>query len=115
MHPSRRGRRLGGGGGGEEWWMSLPIRSLVRGAYLFGRGGPPAGLPYGSQIPTFSSFGIRPLSTRGGTSITMCRPAVWVRGHAVLGGGGVPGLLSVRPHFRWGLQLVGRLSWMSPP
>ena len=33
--------------------MSLPVHSLVPGAHLFGRGGPPAGLPYGSQIPTF--------------------------------------------------------------
>ena len=77
--------------------MGLPVRSLARGAHLFGRGGPPAGLPCGSQIPTYSSFGVRPHSARGGTWITMCRPAVRVRGHA--GGGGVRGLLSVRPHF----------------
>ena len=44
-------------------------------------------LPCGSQIPTYSSFGVCSLSARGGSSITMCRPAVRVRGHA--GGGGV--------------------------
>ena len=70
--------------------MSLPVHSLVRGAHLFGRGGPRAGLPCGSQIPTNSSFGIRSLSARGGTSITMCRPAVRVRGHAGGGGGAGP-------------------------
>ena len=52
MHPSRRGRRLGGGGVG--WWMGLPV-------HLCGRGGPPAGLPCGSQIPTYSSLGVRSL------------------------------------------------------
>ena len=78
-----------GGGGGVEWWMGLPVRPLAHGAHLFGRGGPPAGVPCGSQVPICSSFGVRPLSARGGTSITMCRPAVRVRGHA--GGGGVPG------------------------
>ena len=83
MHPSYRGRRRGGGG---EWWWGLPVRSVARGAHLFGRGGPPAGLPCGSQIPAYLSFGVRPLSARGGTSITMCRPAVRVQGHA--GGGG---------------------------
>ena len=83
MHPFRRGRRLGGGG--VEWWKGLPVRSVAHGAHLFGRGGQPAGLPCGSQIPTYLSFGVCPLSARGGTSITMCRPAVWVRGHA--GGG----------------------------
>ena len=81
--------------------MGLPVRSLARGAHLFGRGGQPAGLPCGSQIPTCSSFGVRPLSARGGTSTTMCRPAVRVRGHAG-GGGGVPGLPAVQPHFCWG-------------
>ena len=89
--------------------MGLPVRSLARGAHLFGRGGPLAGLPCGSQIPTYLSFAVHPLSARGGTSITMCRPAVRVRGHA--GGGGVPGLLSVRPHFCWG----GRGSKRSAP
>ena len=72
----------GWGGGGVEWWMGLPVRSLAHGAHLFGRGGPPAGLPCRSQIPTYSLFGVRPLSARGGTSITMCRPTVSVRGHA---------------------------------
>ena len=52
MHPSRRGRRLGGGGVG--WWMGLPV-------HLCGRGGPPAGLPCGSQIPTYLSLGVRSL------------------------------------------------------
>ena len=90
MHPSRRGRSVGGRG--VEWWKGLPIRSLARGAHLFGRGGPPARLPCGSQIPTYSSFSVRPLSARGGTSITMCRPAVRVRGHAGGGGGAGPAL-----------------------
>ena len=62
--------------------MCIPVRSLVRGAHLLGRGGPPAGLPCGSQVPTYSSMGIRPLFARGGTSITMCLPAVRVQGHA---------------------------------
>ena len=66
--------------------MCIPVHSLVRGAHLLGRGGPPAGLPCGSQVPTYSSMGIRPLFARGGTCITMCRPAVRVQGHA---GGGV--------------------------
>ena len=52
VHPSRRGRRLGGGGVG--WWMGLPV-------HLCGRGGPPAGLPCGSQIPTYLSLGVRSL------------------------------------------------------
>ena len=52
------------------------------------RKGPPAGLPSGSQIPTYSSFGVHSLSARGGTSIAMCQLAVWVRGHARGGGGG---------------------------
>ena len=78
--------------------MGLPVRSLAYGVHLFGRGGPPAGLPCGSQIPTYSSFSVRPFSARGGTSFTMCRPAVRARGHA--GGGG--GLLLVPPHFCWG-------------
>ena len=69
--------------------MGLPVRSLAHGVHLFGRGGPPAGLPCGSQIPTYSSFSVRPFSARGGTSFTMCRPAVRVRGHAGGGGGGV--------------------------
>ena len=30
-------------------------------AHLCGRGGPPAGLPCGSQIPSYSSLGVRPL------------------------------------------------------
>ena len=30
-------------------------------AHLCGRGGPPTGLPCGSQIPTYSSFGVRSL------------------------------------------------------
>ena len=68
--------------------MGLPVRSLAHGVHLFGRGGPPAGLPCGSQIPTYSSFSVRPFSARGGTSFTMCRPAVRVRGHAGGGGGG---------------------------
>ena len=66
--------------------MGLPVRSLARGVQVSGRGEPPGGLPCGSKIPTYSPFGVRPLSARGGTSITMCRPAVRVRGHA--GGGG---------------------------
>ena len=68
--------------------MGLPVRSLAHGVHLFGRGGAPAGLPCGSQIPTYSSFSVRPFSARGGTSFTMCRPAVRVRGHAGGGGGG---------------------------
>ena len=83
-------KALEGGGGGVEWWLGLPVRSLARGAHLFGRGGPPGGLPCGSQIPTYSSFGVRPLSARGGTSITMCRPVVRARGHAGGGGGAGP-------------------------
>ena len=59
VHLSRRGAGWGGGG-----WLGLR-------AHLFGRGGPPAGLPYGSQIPTYPSFGVRSLSVRGGTLITM--------------------------------------------
>ena len=78
--------------------MGLPVRSLAYGVHLFGRGGPPAGLPCGSEIPTYSSFSVRPFSARGGTSFTMYRPAVRARGHA--GGGG--GLLLVPPHFCWG-------------
>ena len=68
--------------------MGLPVRSLAHGVHLFGRGGPPAGLPCGSQIPTYSSFSVRPFSVRGGTSFTTCRPTVRVRGHAGGGGGG---------------------------
>ena len=34
--------------------MGLPV-------HLCGRGGPPAGLPCGSQIPTYSSLGVRSL------------------------------------------------------
>ena len=83
MHPSRRGRRLGGLSGG---WVYL---SVPHGVHLLGRGGPPAGLPCGSQIPTYSSFSVRPFSARGGTSFTMCRPVVRVRGHAGGGWGGV--------------------------
>ena len=81
--------RAGGGGvappphGG-----SLPVPSLACCAHLFGRGGPPAGLPCGSHIPTYSSFGVLPLSARGGTSITMCWPALRVRGACWGGGGG---------------------------
>ena len=52
----------------------------------------------------------RPLSARGGTSMTMCPPAVWVRGHA----GGVPGLLSVWPHFCWGGGGVGAQKRSAP-
>ena len=82
--------------------MGLPVRSLAHGVHLFGRGGPPAGLPCGSQIPTYSSFSVRPFSARGGTSFTMCRPAVRVRGHVGGGGGGGAGLLLVPPRFCWG-------------
>ena len=80
--PLPLGAQAGWGGGGVEWWMGLLVHSLARGAHLFGRGGPPARLPCGSQIPTYSPFGVRPLSARGGTSITMRRLAVRVRGHA---------------------------------
>ena len=38
VHPSRWGRRRG-----VEWWMGLPVRSLARGAHVFGRGGPGLG------------------------------------------------------------------------
>ena len=99
-----------GGGGGVEWWMGLPVRSLARGAHLFGRGGPPTGLPCGSQIPTYSSFGVRPPSAWGGTSITMCQPAVSVRGHA--GGRGAAGLAFAPAPFLFG---GGRGSKRSAP
>ena len=92
--------------------MGLPVRSLAHGVHLFGRGGPPAGLPCGSQIPTYSSFSVRPFSARGGTSFTMCRPAVRVRGHA--GGGGGAGLLLVPPHFCWGGGGVGAAKSLLP-
>ena len=82
--------------------MCIPVRSLVRGAHLLGRGGPPAGLPCGPQVPTYSSMGIRALFTRGETSITMCLPAVRVQGHCGGGGGGEPGPPSVRLYFYWG-------------
>ena len=75
--------------------MGLPVRSLAYGVHLIGRGGPPAGLPCGSQIPTYSSFSVRPFSARGETSFTMCRPAVRARGHA----GGRGCLLLVPPYF----------------
>ena len=87
VRPSCRGRRLGGGGVG--WWMGLPV-------HLCGRGGPPAGLPCGSQIPTYLSLGVRSLRDLD-HHVTACS-----EGARACGGGGVLGLLSVRPHFCWG-------------
>ena len=84
MHPSRRGRRREGGGSG--WWMGLPV-------HLCGRGGPPAGLPCGSQIPSYSSLGVRSLRDLD-HHVTACS-----EGAKACWGGGVLGLLSVRPHF----------------
>ena len=71
--------------------MGLPV-------HLCGRGGPPAGLPCGSQIPSYSSLGVRSLRDLD-HHVTACSEgaeACWG------GGGGVLGLLSVRPHFCWG-------------
>ena len=76
MHPSRRGRRLGGGGVG--WWMGLPV-------HLCGRGGPPAGLPCGSQIPTYLSLGVRSLRDLD-HHVTACS-----EGARACGGGGGAG------------------------
>ena len=78
MHPSRRGRRLGGGGG-VGWWMGLPV-------HLCGRGGPPAGLPCGSQIPTYSSLGVRSLRDLD-HHVTACSEGA----RACRGGGGGAG------------------------
>ena len=77
--------------------MSLPVRSLVRVAHLFGRGGPPAGIPCGSQIPTYSSFGVRP-SFHEGRDLDH-HVLAYSEGARAWWGGGVPGLLSLRPHF----------------
>ena len=101
VHPSRQGRRLGGGGSVVDGstcpfigsWCSLVWERRTT-----------CWVTMHSQIPTYLSFGVRPLTARGGTSITMCRPAVRVRGHAE--GGGVPGLLAVRPQFCWGGGVV---------
>ena len=70
--------------------MGLPV-------HLRGRGGPPAGLPCGSQIPTYLSLGVRSLRDLD-HHVTACSEGVRACG----GGGGVLGLLSVRPHFCWG-------------
>ena len=90
MHPSRQGRRLGGGGVG--WWMGLPV-------HLCGRGGPLAGLPCGSQIPSYSSLSVRSLRDLD-HHVTACSEgakACWGGGGAgpafgpapfLLGGGG---------------------------
>ena len=69
--------------------MGLPV-------HLCGRGGPPAGLPCGSQIPTYSSLGVRSLRDLD-HHVTACN-----EGARACWGGGVLGLLSVRPHFCWG-------------
>ena len=69
--------------------MGLPV-------HLCGRGGPPAGLPCGSQIPSYSSLGVRSLRDLD-HHVTACS-----EGAKACWGGGVLGLLSVRPHFCWG-------------
>ena len=69
--------------------MGLPV-------HLCGRGGAPAGLPCGSQIPTYSSLGVRSLRDLD-HHVTACS-----EGAKACWGGGVLGLLSVRPHFCWG-------------
>ena len=70
--------------------MGLPV-------HLCGRGGPPAGLPCGSQIPSYSSLSVRSLRDLD-HHVTACSEGA----KACWGGGGVLGLLSVRPHFCWG-------------
>ena len=69
--------------------MGLPV-------HLCGRGGPPAGLPCGSQIPSYSSLSVRSLRDLD-HHVTACS-----EGAKACWGGGVLGLLSVRPHFCWG-------------
>ena len=88
MHPSRQGRRLGGGGVG--WWMDLPV-------HLCGRGGPPAGLPCGSQIPSYSSLSVRSLRDLD-HHVTACSEGA----KACWGGGGGAG-----PAFGPALFLLG--------
>ena len=58
---------------------SLSIRSFAARPHFFGKGGPPAGLPCGSQIPKFSTPSVLPPSARGGTSLRMCQPTARVQ------------------------------------
>ena len=74
------------GGGGGLWPRgggSPPVRSLACCLHLFGKGGLPAGLPCGSQIPKFSTSSALLASVRGGTSLAMCQPVA--RAKVVLG------------------------------
>ena len=77
-------------------------------AHLCGRGGPPAGLPCGSHIPTYSSSGVRSLRDLD-HHVTACSEGA----RACWGGGGVLGLLSVRSHFCWG-EGVGAAKGLLP-
>ena len=86
---------LGGAAALSYGWGSLHVRSFARRPHLFGKGGPPAGLPCGSQIPKFSTSSALPPTVTGGTLLAMCQP----EGAKGVPRGGGCGQSPIRFHF----------------